>query len=86
MPRVEIKVKQGILDLWDKLAKIMDINRSSLIKIAMSQYVRHNRMLFKLDAPKSPESLKNFELELKKLKEFDADKLQICKIPRNGEK
>lgn len=85
MPRVEVKVKQEVLDLWDRLAKIMDINRSSLVKIAMSQYVRHNRMLFKLDAQKNQASIKDYENELKKLKEIDADELQIVKIPKPEE-
>jgi len=60
----------------------MDINRTSLVKIAMSQYVRHNRMLFKIDAQREGKSLENLEKELEALKEIDANKLQIIKIPK----
>lgn len=58
----------------------MDINRTSLIKIAMSQYLRHNRMLFKLENKKIP--IKEFENDLKKLKEFDANEIKLIKIPK----
>jgi len=48
----------------------------------MSQYVRHNRMLFKIDAQREGKSLENLEKELEALKEIDANKLQIIKIPK----
>lgn len=81
MPRVEIKVNENILKLWDNLAEKMDINRSTLIKVAMSQYVRHNRMLLKLDIKEDSETMKDYEKQLKQLK-VDAEDLKIVKIPK----
>lgn len=82
MVRVEINVEKENLETWDTLAKRIGINRTSLIKIAMSQYIRRNRMLFKIEA----QDLTKYETALKQLKEFDASKSQIIKVPKKGNK
>lgn len=85
MPRVETNVTDFTKELWDALAGVINIPRSSLINIAMAQYVKNNRTLLKLamEHMKANSKIKNLNAKLKEWEnELDRIKNGKTKIPK----